>query len=58
MTNVGKEDIQVFVGKTATGDFVTLKPGQEKVIEKGMSRLTVVNTSLLESAIYTVLVGN
>lgn len=56
LTNVGKVDIQIYIGKTASGDFVTLKSGQEKGIEKGMSTLTVVNPSLLESAKFTVLV--
>jgi hypothetical protein len=56
LTNVGGVNIQVFVGKKTEGDFVTLKPGEEKGVEKGMSTLTIMNTSLLESAKFTVLV--
>ncbi len=57
MENVGGVSLKVYVGKNATGAFTTLAPGDMKGIEKGMSSMTVVNSSTLESGKFTVLVS-
>jgi len=56
MENVGEVTLRVYVGKKTTGSFTDLAPGDMKGIEVGMSSMTVVNTSTLESGKFTVLV--
>jgi hypothetical protein len=53
--NVGDESVTVYRGKGVVGVSFVLAKGEEKGIEKGMSRLTILNNSLLNSATVVVL---
>jgi len=57
LTNTGTVSIKVYKGKTATGEFVTVAPNGKLGMIKGFSVITVVNTSTLDKATFTVLVS-
>ena len=53
--NIGSVPLNVYKGGTASGAFVTVAPGEMYGIAKGFSTITVVNTSAITTAVFSVL---
>ena len=53
LTNTGKPDLHVYKGKTTTGTPSIIHAGEQLGMQKGFSTITVVNPSLVETAVFT-----
>jgi hypothetical protein len=53
LKNTGTVNLNVYNGKTTTGPFVTVAPGDVLKIAKGMSTITILNTSSTTKGIFS-----
>lgn len=57
ISNTGKVDIHVYKGTSTTGTPIIIPPGESIAILKGFSTVTIVNSSMMQGAIFTILAG-